>query len=69
MADKIIPTSKPEITLKAEDIKIGTKEEALWTSVQKNLTQTITNLEKELTVNKAFLELALKKVELEQKKK
>jgi len=46
-------------------IKVGTEEEAMWTTVKKGLEQTIKSLEKELIVNKAFWETASQRAEQE----
>lgn len=40
------------------DIKIGTPDEALWTDVIKGYEDAISNFEKQLKVNKVFLEAA-----------
>lgn len=39
-------------------IKIGSKDEAMWKQVADNLKAQIAGMEKELTINKAFLGLA-----------
>jgi hypothetical protein len=54
--------------LKPGDIKIGTKEQAVWIEVQKKTEQLIEAYEKEIMVNKAILELAINKIEIEKKK-
>ena len=54
--------------LKPEDIKIGTKEQAVWIEVQKKTEQLIEAYEKEIMVNKAILDLANDKIEIEKKK-
>lgn len=44
-------------------VKIGTKEEAMWTDFRDNVQKSIETLEKELVINKAIVELANKKID------
>ena len=52
--------------IKPEDIKIGSKAEALWAEVKTKTEQVIEAYEKELIVNRAILKLALDNIEKEQ---
>lgn len=49
-------------------IRIGTEDQALWESVEKEARVAIEQLSKSLTVQKAFLELAKTKIEEEKEK-
>ena len=49
-------------------IKIGTKEESLWTEVKKATESRIENLEKALIVERAMLQVAKNKILLEKRK-
>lgn len=51
------------------DVKIGTKEEALWTVVKKEAEELIRNHENSLIVQKALLKLAQEMIVTEQSKK
>ncbi len=50
-------------------VKIGSKEEALWTTIRDNLKETIVNCEQEAMVQKCFLVVAEKKVKEEEEKR
>jgi len=43
-------------------IKIGTKTQQIWEAVKKNTTQSIENIERELIIQKAIIELAEQKI-------
>lgn len=45
-------------------IKIGTKEEAFWTEVKEQTERDIERLERLLVLQKAILEMSIKKIEL-----
>jgi len=49
-------------------IKMGTKEEVLWTEVKKNCQVAIENLDKELIINKELLKIAERRIKEEQAK-
>ena len=50
------------------DIKIGTKKEALWTKVKDESDSLIKQSEDNLIIQRAILELAKKKIEVEETK-
>lgn len=50
-------------------LKIGTKDEALWTDVKETTEAQIEGLEKSLKVNRAILEMAKKKIKEEEEKR
>jgi len=50
-------------------VKIGTKEEVIWTSIKKACEQSIESMEKELIVQREFLKLANEKINQEKAKK
>ena len=50
------------------DIKIGTKEEALWTKIKDESDSLIKQSEDNLIIQRAILELAKKKIEVEEAK-
>lgn len=47
-------------------IKVGTKDEVLWTELKKKTETYIESIEKEIKVQKAILELANQKIDIEQ---
>ena len=64
---------KPELVssirkMEKPSIKVGTKEESLWTAVEKSQETKIADLENELIVSKAVLKLAKDKILLEKRK-
>ena len=54
--------------LKPEDVKVGTKEEALWDRVKSEAKALIIQRENELIIQKAILALAERKIKEEQRK-
>ena len=50
-------------------VKIGTKDEALWTELKENTEIQIEALEKSLIVNREILKMAKQKIKEEQKKR
>ena len=47
------------------DVKIGSKEEAFWTSVEKKCKQNIIDSKREIIIQQEILELAQNKIEIE----
>ena len=50
------------------DVKIGTPEEAMWTNVRDRIKASISGMEKQIMVDKKFLEVAESELEKEKQK-
>lgn len=60
--------TKAQMQEAIESVRVGTPDQAIWESVEKEAKVMIENLEKGLVVQKAILEMALKKIEEEKEK-
>ena len=49
-------------------VKVGTKEQVIWEKVLKDLENSIARGEEDILVQKAFMDVCLKKIEAEKKK-